>query len=194
MMNLEQLLEYMNKGSPLICGTEAYECMERYTYEAMRLTAELNSAYHTPERVRDFMSRITGREIDPTFRLFPPFYTDFGKNIRIGKNVFINACCCFQDQGGITVGDGALIGHRVTVATLNHGLRPDERIIHHPAPVVIGENVWIGSGATLLPGVQIGDGAVVAAGAVVSRDVDAGCVVGGVPAKIIRRICGPGKN
>ena len=194
MMNLEQLLEYMNKGSPLICGTEAYECMERYTYEAMRLTAELNSAYHTPESVRDFMSRITGREIDPTFRLFPPFYTDFGKNMRIGKNVFINACCCFQDQGGITVGDGALIGHRVTVATLNHGLRPDERMIHHPAPVVIGENVWIGSGATLLPGVQIGDGAVVAAGAVVSRDVDAGCVVGGVPAKIIRRICGPGKN
>ena len=94
-MNLEQLLEYLDNGGPLISGTEAFARMERCTYEAMRLTAELNGAYHAPEAVRDFMARITGREIDPAFRLFPPFYTDFGKNIRLGKNVFINACCCF---------------------------------------------------------------------------------------------------
>ncbi|WP_165175025.1 DapH/DapD/GlmU-related protein [Desulfovibrio sp. ZJ369] len=187
-MNLAELLEYIGNGEPLIAGTEAFACMERYSHEAMRLTAELNGAYHTPDAVRDFMARITGREIDPAFRLFPPFYTDFGKNIRLGRNVFINACCCFQDQGGITVGDNALIGHRVTLATINHGLRPEERGVHHLAPIVIGKNVWIGSGAILLPGVRIGDGAVVAAGAVVRSDVDAACVAGGVPAKIIRRI------
>ena len=186
-MNLEQLLQYLNSGNPLTSGTEAYALMEHCTYEAMRQTAELNSAYHTPDEVRDFMRRITGREIDASFRLFPPFYTDFGKNIRLGKNVFINACCCFQDQGGIDVGDGALIGHRVTLATINHGLSPDERHIHHVAPIVIGENVWIGSGATLLPGVTVGDGAVVAAGAVVSKSVEAGSIVGGVPARFIRR-------
>ncbi|MCD7984500.1 MAG: sugar O-acetyltransferase [Desulfovibrio sp.] len=186
-MNLEQLLQYLNSGNPLASGTEAFELMERCTHEAMRLTAELNSAYHTPDEVRDFMHHITGREIDDSFRLFPPFYTDFGKNIRLGKNVFINACCCFQDQGGIDVGDGALIGHRVTLATINHGLSPDERHIHHVAPIVIGENVWIGSGATLLPGVTVGDGAVVAAGAVVSKSVEAGSIVGGVPARFIRR-------
>ncbi|MGE9985304.1 DapH/DapD/GlmU-related protein [Desulfovibrio sp. SGI.169] len=187
-MNLEQLLQYLDDGKPLTAGTEACELMERYTYEAMRLTAELNNAYHAPDEVCDFMRRITGREVDDSFRLFPPFYTDFGKNIRLGKNVFINACCCFQDQGGITVGDGAFIGHRVTLATINHGLRPDERHIHHVAPIIIGENVWIGSGAIVLPGVTVGDGSVVAAGAVVSRSVEAGSIVGGVPARLMGRV------
>ena len=134
-MNLEELLTYMNAGNPLVVGTEAFDCMHALSYEAQRLTMELNSASHTPEEVRDLMSRITGRDVPEDFRLFPPFYTDFGKNIRLGRGVFINSCCCFQDQGGITVGDGTLIGHRVTVATINHGLRPDERHIHNLAPV-----------------------------------------------------------
>ena len=133
------------------------------------------------------MCRITGRNIDESFRMFLPFYTDFGKNIRIGRSVFINACCCFQDQGGISIGDGTLIGHRVVIATINHGLRPEERMDHHIAPVRGGRNGWIGSGSILLPGVTIGDGATVAAGAVVTKDVPEGAVVGGVPAKILRQ-------
>ena len=187
-MNLEELLTYMNAGNPLVVGTEAFDCMHALSYEAQRLTMELNSASHTPEEVRDLMSRITGRDVPEDFRLFPPFYTDFGKNIRLGRGVFINSCCCFQDQGGITVGDGTLIGHRVTVATINHGLRPDERHIHNLAPVTIGRNVWIGAGAILLPGVTVGDSAVIAAGAVVSRDVPPSSIVGGVPATVIRMI------
>ena len=115
------------------------------------------------EEIREYMRRITGRNIDESFRMFLPFYTDFGKNIRIGGNVFINACCCFQDQGGISIGDGTLIGHRVVIATINHGLRPEGRMDHHIAPVRVGRNVWIGSGSILLPGVTIGDGATVAA-------------------------------
>ena len=95
-MDIKQLLQQLNNGEPLVFGTEAFRLMERCTDESMRLTAELNSSYHTPAEVRDFMRRITGAEIDDSFRLFPPFYTDFGKNIRLGKNVFINACCCFQ--------------------------------------------------------------------------------------------------
>ena len=117
MMSLDTLLEHLDAGQPLVTGTEAFDCMHGYSYEAMRLTAELNNAFHTPEEIREIMGRITGRPIDETFRLFPPFYTDFGKNIRIGRRVFINACCCFQDQGGISIGDGTLIGHRVTLAT-----------------------------------------------------------------------------
>ncbi len=186
-MELTQLLTSLDKGDPLVMGTEAFDCMVSYSQQALRLTAELNSTYHSPEEIRLLMQRITGRKIDGTFKLFPPFYTDFGKNIRLGRHVFINACCCFQDQGGITIGDGTLIGHRVTMATINHGLRPEERHIHHVAPIVIGKNVWIGSGATLLPGVRIGDGAVVAAGAVVSRNVAAGSIVGGVPAVRLRQ-------
>ena len=120
--------------------------------------------------------------------MFPPFYTDCGKNLKIGKNVFINSGCRFQDQGGITIGDGALIGHNVVLATINHDLDPARRGDNLPAPIVIGEGVWIGANATVLPGVTIGDHAVVAAGAVVTKDVPADMVVGGVPAKTIRRI------
>ena len=75
--------------------------------EAIRLGMELNTKYHTPEEIREIMARLTGRPVDETFRLFPPFYTDFGKNITIGRDVFINSCCHFQDQGGITIGDGS---------------------------------------------------------------------------------------
>ena len=120
--------------------------------------------------------------------MFPPFYTDCGKNIRVGKNVFINAGCCFQDQGGIEIGDGCLIGQQVVIATLNHAFEPERRNDMTPARVTLGKRVWVGAHATILPGVRIGDNAVVAAGAVVTKDVPANTVVAGVPAKVIRKI------
>ena len=98
--------------------------------------------------------------------------------------------CKFQDQGGIFIDDGVLIGHNVVLATLNHAMQPERRGDMLPAPIHIGKRVWIGSNATVLPGVTIGDGAVVAAGAVVTKDVPANAVVGGVPAKAIRHING----
>ena len=111
-------------------------------------------------------------------RVFPPFYTDFGRNIAVGKGVFINACCHFQDHGGVTLGDGCQIGHNVVFATLDHGIAPAERRTTVPAPIVLGRNVWVGSNATILRGVTIGDNAVVAAGAVVAKDVEANTIVG----------------
>ena len=120
--------------------------------------------------------------------LFPPFYTDCGGNIRIGNDVFVDAGCCCQDQGGIFVGDGVLIGHQVVLATLNHDLAPAKRKNMFHAPIVIGNNVWIGAHATILAGVTLGENSVVAAGAVVTKDVPAGAVVAGVPAKIIKNI------
>ena len=125
---------------------------------------------------------------DDTFCLFPPFYTDYGQNIRIGKNVFINTGCRFQDQGGITIGDDVLLGHNVVLATLNHDPVVARRASMLPAPIVIGDKVWIGANATVLPGVTIGKGAIVAAGAVVHRDVPPFTVVGGVPARILREL------
>lgn len=162
--------------------------MRSASQRALRLTMELNGAYHEPDRVRELFFELTGRPVDDTFCLFPPFYTDYGQNITVGKNVFINTGCRFQDQGGITLGDGALIGHNVVLATLNHDEAPDKRHILHPAPIILGKNVWIGANATVVPGVTIGDGAIVAAGAVVTRDVPANTVVGGVPARIIKTI------
>ena len=124
--------------------------------------------------------------MDESFTLFPPFTTDCGKNISLGKEVFLNAGCRFQDQGGITIGNGVLIGHNVVLATLNHDPAPARRDWLHPAPIVIGDRVWIGSNATVLPGITIGDGAIVAAGAVVTKDVAPNTVVAGVPARVLK--------
>ncbi len=187
-MNLNQLLEHLDKRLPLQAGTELHACMTGYSQEALRITARLNGAYHTPEEIIRMMSELTGKPVDASFRMFPPFHTDFGKNITFGKNVFINACCCFQDQGGITIGDDAFIGHKVVLATLNHGFLPEDRSTNYPAPITLGKNVWIGAGVTILQGVSVGDNAVIAAGAVVSSYVEANTIVGGVPARFIKTV------
>ena len=186
-MNLEEYLNRLSGGETVEGGSEMHMFMHEVSQEALKITAELNGSYHTPEQIREIMSRLTGREVDSSFGLFPPFYTDCGKNIKIGKNVFINAGCKFQDQGGIEIGDGALIGHGVVLATLNHDFAPENRSTLHPSAIKIGKNVWIGSNATVLPGVSIGDGAIVAAGAVVTRDIPAKTIAAGVPAKVIRK-------
>ncbi|HJB60608.1 MAG TPA: sugar O-acetyltransferase [Candidatus Ruminococcus gallistercoris] len=185
-MDLQAFLDHMNSGKTIKGGSEAHLCMCALSQEALQRTAELNGAYHTPEEVRRIFSALTGRPVDDTFTLFPPFHTDCGKNIAVGKNVFINSGCKFQDQGGIVIGDGALIGHNVVLATLNHSLAVRDRQDLIPGPIRIGKNAWIGSNVTILPGVTVGDGAVVAAGAVVTKDVPAYTVAGGVPARVLR--------
>ena len=155
---------------------------------SMQITTELNTRYHEPEQVRQIFSQLTGQPVEESFCLFPPFYSDYGQNITVGKGVFINSCCHFQDQGGITIGDGAQIGHNVVLATLDHEQDPSRRSITKPGPITIGKNVWIGSNATVVPGVSIGGGAIVAAGAVVTKDVPPNTVVGGVPARIIKTL------
>lgn len=188
MLEMREFLTRMASGLPVPGGSETHEYMLSLSYEAMRVTSQINNAYHTPDEIRALFSELIGKPVDEGFGLFPPFYTDCGKNITVGKNVFLNSCCCFQDQGGITIGDGALIGHRVVLATINHGFAPGDRATNYPSPIVIGRKVWIGSGAVVLPGVTIGDNAVIAAGAVVTRDVPPGTIAGGVPAKRIRNI------
>ena len=162
--------------------------MHAASQEALRITAELNGQYHPPEEVVAIMSTLTGRQVPDTFRVFPPFTTDFGRNLRFGERVFLNSGCRFQDQGGIEIGDDALIGHNAVITTLNHELDPARRADMHPAPVRIGRGAWLGANVTVLPGVTIGDGAVVGAGSVVTKDVAAGTVVVGVPARHVRDV------
>lgn len=186
-MNIDKFQQLIAKGCPLE-GTEMIEFMRSQSDESRKIQMQLNNAYHTPEEIRELFGHITGREIDESFRMFPPFYTDFGRNIHIGRNVFINACCQFQDQGGIYIGDGTLIGHSVIIATLNHDFEPSKRQNLGHAPVHIGKRVWLGTRVTVLPGVTIGDNAIVAAGAVVTKDIPANEIWGGVPAKFIKKI------
>lgn len=187
-MNIKEFVSYMNQGIPAPVGTEVRDMMSKLSDEARKITAKLNASYHERAEIRSLFSELIGEQVDETFALFPPFYTDCGKNIHIGKNVFINAGCHFQDQGGIYIGDGAQIGHNVVLATLNHDLIPENRKTVIPAPIIIGKNVWIGANATILSGVTIGDNSVIAAGAVVTKDVPANVVAGGVPAKNIKQI------
>ena len=187
-MTLQELLTYFNENDTIGENKEAVEMMRSMSLEAQKITMKINTQFHEQEEMIELFSELTGKEVDPSFCLFPPFYTDFGKNITLGKNVFINAGCKFQDQGGIFIDDGALIGHGVVMATLNHDMAPEKRQQLHPAPIHIGKNVWIGSNAVICSGVTIGDNAVVAAGAVVVKDVEANTVVGGVPAKVIKKI------
>lgn len=187
-MELQTFLNHVNRGRRVVNESEIHQFMSAAAFEAMKLIAQLNKGYHDLGEIQELFSQIIGKPVDKTFALFPPFYTDFGKNITVGKDVFFNSGCRFQDQGGITIGEGSLLGHNVVLATLNHEMDPAHRKDMHPAPIVIGKHVWIGANATVCPGVTIGDGAVVAAGAVVVNDVPANTVVGGVPARIIKQI------
>lgn len=153
-----------------------------------RLVGELNTGYHSPDEVRALLERIWEQPLDVSVRMFPPFYTAFGKMTRVGKEVFINFGCTFLDQGGITLDDGVFIGPGAKILTEGHPEQPEIRHTLLTQPVAIRRKAWIGAGATVLPGVTVGENAIVAAGAVVTKDVPDNTVVAGVPAKIIRKI------
>jgi acetyltransferase-like isoleucine patch superfamily enzyme len=189
-MNLDDLLIALNAGSTITADSPLHRIMHETSQQALRITAQLNSGYHEPARVREFLSQLTGSPVDESVTVFPPFSSDFGKNITLGKRIFINSGCKFQDQGGIVIGDDCLIGHNTVLATLNHDLDPIRRADMHPAAIVIGRNVWIGANATVLPGVTIGDNAVIGAASVVTKDVPANAVVVGSPARVVRSVTG----
>lgn len=187
-MELDDLLDALDAGRTITGNSPLHAVMHRASQDALRVTAELNSAYHEPARVRELLSQLTGRPVDETVTMFPPFHTDFGKNITLGKRVFINSGCSFQDQGGVRIGDDCLIGHNTVLATLDHELAPSRRADMRPGRITIGRNVWIGANVTVLAGVTIGDNAVVAAASVVTRDVPANTVVVGSPARVVRSL------
>ena len=187
-MDIEQYRKKISSDGYIEGGSEAHLFMHGAARSAQRVTAEINAGCHTAEELRALMSELVGYEVDEGFGLFPPIYSDFGRNIKLSRNVFINSGCCFQDQGGIELGDGCMIGHQVVIATLNHDLMPERRASMIPAKVTLGRNVWVGAHATILPGVTIGDNSVVAAGAVVTKDVPANCVAAGVPARVVKRL------
>lgn len=187
-MTLTDLLDALDSGETIPAGSPLHAVMHETSQEALRITGELNGGYHEPARVRELLSALTGREIAESVTVFPPFTSDFGKNIRLGERVFLNAGCRFQDQGGLEIGDDCLIGHNTVIATLNHDLSPRRRGDLHPSPVVIGRNVWIGANVTILPGVTIGEDAVIAAASVVTKDVPARALVVGSPARVIRTV------
>lgn len=185
--SIRDIFERLRGGEPIRLNDPEYSKINEVGIRTIALNNRLN---HVGEinKVRAILREIIGAEVDETTTLFPPFYTNFGRFTQLGKHVFINHACSFLDMGGIMLEDHVLIGPQVKLVTENHPLNPEERKALICKPIVIKRNVWIGAGATILPGVTVGENAVVAAGAVVSKDVPANTVVGGIPAKFIKHI------
>jgi acetyltransferase-like isoleucine patch superfamily enzyme len=183
----KDIFERMRSGEPIRLDDAQYSKIQAVVDSTIKLNAKLNTSEDV-ELIRENASEIIGREIDTSTIIFVPFYTNFGRFITIGKNVFINHACSFLDMGGITIEDNVLIAPKVNLITENHLLNSDDRKSLICKPIVIKRNAWIGAAATILPGVTIGENAVVAAGALVTTDVPPNTVVGGVPAKFIKNI------
>jgi acetyltransferase-like isoleucine patch superfamily enzyme len=182
------IFQRMLAGEPLRKEDPEYPRFAEAVFRTIRLVTELNASAQDVDQVRKRLSEIIGTEVDESTAVFPPFYTNFGRFIRLGKNVFINHACSFLDIGGITIDDDVMIGPKVNLVTENHPLDPKDRKTVLLKPIVVKRNAWIGAAATILPGVTIGENAVVAAGAVVSRDVAPDTVVAGVPAQVVRAL------
>ncbi|RYC67610.1 MULTISPECIES: sugar O-acetyltransferase [Spirosoma] len=178
----------LQAGEPLRKDDPDYARFGEVVARTIRLCVTMNATATDTDQVRSQLGEIIGVDIDPSTTIFPPFHTNFGRFIRLGKNIFINHACSFLDIGGIIIEDDVQIGPRVNLTSENHPLDPADRTTLIPRPVVIKRNAWIGAGATILPGVTVGENAIVAAGAVVSRDVPPNTVVAGVPARVVKSL------
>ena len=183
----KDIFEQLQDGEIIASNNpEAYKLREA-SFATKKLLVQMNNS-SDPAEIRDLLSQITGSEIDESVAVFTPLFINYGKHTKIGRNVFINFDCVFLDLGGITIEDNVLIAPKVSLLSEGHPISPNERQSLVPGRIHIKKNAWIGAGATILPGVTVGENAVVSAGAVVSKDVPANTIVGGVPAKIIKTI------
>ncbi len=186
-MNTKDIFERLRNGEIISPhDPNAYQLMES-SFATKKLLVKMNNSTE-PEEIRNFLSQIIGSEIDETVNIFTPLHINYGKHTKIGKNVFINFDCVFLDLGGITIEDNVLIAPKVSLLSEGHPISSEDRHSLIPKAIHIKKNAWVGAGATILPGVTIGENSVIAAGAVVSKDVAPNTVVGGVPAKFIKNI------
>ena len=185
---MENIFKKDLSGALVSPNEPGYDELINSIFDTMKLAYELNTGYHSPEEVRDYLSQIIGRKVDESVTLLPPFYVDFGKNIRIGKRCWIQQGCTFFDRGGITIGNDVFIAPKVNLITINHDSDPENRSATYGRPIVIEDKVWIGINSTILPGVTVGYGSIVEANSVVTHDVSPYTVVGGNPAKFIKEI------
>ena len=183
----KNIFQRLMKGETISAQDPDAPLMRAESYKTKEILLKMNLSAD-PDEIRKYLSLITGHVLDPSVFVFTPLHINYGKNTKIGKNVFINFDCIFLDLGGITIEDGVMLAPRVSLLSEGHPLPPKERGNLVPGKIHLKEGAWIGSGATILPGVTIGKNAVVAAGAVVSKDVPDNTIVAGIPARPIKKI------
>ncbi|EGP9134876.1 sugar O-acetyltransferase [Listeria monocytogenes] len=185
---IEQDLQNRLVDQEILHGSDLLDEIHEVKQNNEQLIIELNTKYHTKKEVTKYLSDITGKPVDPSVDVSLPFYSDFGKHITFGKNIFINLNVTFVDLGGITIEDNVLIGPGARLVTVNHLVSPKKRRGLRVVPICVKKNAWIGANTTILSGVTIGENAIVAADATVTKDVPPNVIVAGSPAKQIRKI------
>lgn len=186
-MKTQDIFERLRKGETIPANDPQSFRMFEVSLETKKLLIRMNNS-SDPAEIRELLSQITGKSIKESTTIFTPFSINYGRNTKIGKNVFINSGCTFLDLGGITIEDDVLIAPKVNLLSEGHPISSDSRHSLAPGAIHIKKNVWIGANATILPGVTIGENAIIAAGAVVNKDIPDNVIAGGVPAKIIKPI------
>ncbi|MEI5993625.1 DapH/DapD/GlmU-related protein [Candidatus Enterococcus mansonii] len=175
-------------GKDILKDSPLYRDIHLVKQKNEQLMMELNTQYRTNEEVRAWMRKITGQTIDESVVISQPFYSDFGKHIIFGKNIFINKQVTFVDLGGIVIEDDVLIGPDSRLVTVNHLMNPEKRRGIRVAPIHIKKNAWLGANVTVLPGVTIGENSIVAADSTVTKNVPDNVIVAGSPAKKLKEI------
>lgn len=179
------IFERLRNGETIPAGDPQAYKMREASYATKKLLLLMNNS-SDPAEVRKLLGQITNAVIDESTAVFTPLYINYGRHTKIGKNVFINFDCVFLDLGGITIEDDVLIAPKVSLLSEGHPVSPERRHSLMVGHIHIKRNAWIGANSTILPGVTVGENAIVAAGAVVSKDVPDNTIVGGIPARIIK--------
>ena len=180
------IFEQLRSGADVDMATPEYAEAIQEMGRCGCICFKVNTTEPKPELVRPLEEQLFNGGLDKTSYLMPPIQIDFGCQMKIGRGVFVNHSLTCMAAGGITIDDGVMIGPNVRIVTDNHDF--ENRMVLRCKPVHIGRYAWIGVGAIILPGVTIGENAVVAAGAVVTKDVAPNTIVGGNPAKFIKSI------
>ena len=157
---------------------------------AKRITRLLNATEESEvDKRKGLVQELFARAGEGAY-IEPPFHCDYGYNVSVGKSFYCNYDCVFLDCGKITIGDYVMLGPKVQIYTANHPIDPEVRRLNHDQgiPVTVGNDVWIGGGSILCPGVTVGDGSVIGAGSVVTHNIPAGVVAAGNPCRVIRPI------
>ena len=188
MTELEKELEKMRSGRLYVCANEEILAIQAGYLE---LLYDYNATRPSESDRRQALLKRMFAEVGENCYIEPPLHANWGgHNVHLGNNVYANFNLTLVDDGEITVGNSVMFGPNVTVATAGHPIAPElrEKVYQYNLPVHIGNNVWLGAGVVVLPGVNIGDNSVIGAGSIVTKDIPANCVAVGNPCRVLRPI------